>query len=202
MNVRTTGDTNTFPAIAANDGVYGAPRKQAMRADFSHFRSSCRYSATTSGASGGMKMTASVTMSEADFLWKNATSVVLPIPTFVARTFCSISDAHGTLWSSFFKVPSTRKPRGMSTGHDHCPGATQLCALGNLLTKGPMNSLCSRPVVGRTTYLTTPRDSTILTHSAVGAIGACTHSPPSARRTTVMRIDTDTLANPCSCSKE
>mmetsp|Transcript_81585 Transcript_81585/g.119513 ORF Transcript_81585/g.119513 Transcript_81585/m.119513 type:complete len:221 (-) Transcript_81585:35-697(-) len=95
---------------------------------------------------------------------------------------------------------SASNPNGKSIGQLHCPGATYALAVGNFLRNGFIKSLCSSPVVGRTTYNTSPRDCTIATHSAVGATGACTHKPPLERRTTVIRMLTETFAKPCSCS--
>ena len=48
-----------------------------------------------------------------------------------------------------------------------------------------------------------PAQAHTRTHSRVGAMGACTHSPPDCRRTTVMRMLAVTLLPPsdCGCSK-
>jgi len=102
-------------------------------------------------------------------------------------------------------IPVPAPPLSTLTDHEN-PLSFEGGFINYMLVKVHYTECCTplwqkqRTVVGRTTYNTSPRDCTIATHSAVGATGACTHKPPLERRTTVIRMLTETFAKPCSCS--
>mmetsp|Transcript_541 Transcript_541/g.1314 ORF Transcript_541/g.1314 Transcript_541/m.1314 type:complete len:288 (-) Transcript_541:261-1124(-) len=167
-------------------------------------------SGSTSGMFSETYTTASVTSSVLLSLCKNAHSVN---DTYEAtpsaggrRSSYSNSSSKGV--GSTPSTPVLKMPKncgGRFTGQLHWSGAIHICASGYLRWKGPTKILCSNRVVGSTMCSTgAPSSASSATHSAVGAMGACTHSPPPRSLMTVMRTLTLTLSPrpmPCFCSK-
>mmetsp|Transcript_7338 Transcript_7338/g.13903 ORF Transcript_7338/g.13903 Transcript_7338/m.13903 type:complete len:302 (-) Transcript_7338:320-1225(-) len=175
--------------------------------------SSSSFSAHTSEGVSETCTTQSVTSSVRVGLWNTAASLnltKLDTPTGRGDRICtSNSSAKGSAApaaasSRGFALKMPKKVEGRLSGQDHWPGTTKLCARGKRREKGPMKSLCSNSVVGRTMYSTGASSSlSSARHSAVGATGAYTNKPPLAILITVMRTFTATLSPspmPCFCS--